>query len=76
MINWEVVERKQSVRIRGNVLEFVWKTEEKSQTPSVRTTDCVYTSGGDFCSSAARAVPTEKNVPKKVFGENFTRAAV
>jgi len=34
MINWEVVERKQSLRIRGTVLEFLWRTEEKSDTLS------------------------------------------
>jgi len=60
MINWEVVEREPSLRIRGTVLEFVWKTEEKSQTPLDRRADCVYASGGDCCSSAARAVQTEK----------------
>ena len=35
------------MRIRGTVLEFVWRTEDKSQKPSVRRADCVYTSGGD-----------------------------
>ena len=61
MIKWEVVERKPSLRIRGTVLQFVWKTEEKSQTPSVRRADYVYASGGDCCSSAARAVRTEES---------------
>jgi len=73
MINWEVAERKQSLRIRGTVQEFEWRTEEKSQTPSVRRADCVYTSGSDCCSSVTRAVRTDKNVPRKIFGENCTR---
>lgn len=64
------------MRIRGTVLEFVSRTEDKSQTPSVRRGDCVYTSGGDCCASAARAVRTEKNVPRKVLGGICTRMAV